>query len=120
MKKKLDTIEITNKLNKIIKCLEESKAKDIWSLETSSMSALFDFVVICTASSPRHARMIAKSVKSHANHFVSNKSELEGEKEANWIVVDLGDIVIHVFDEESRISFNLEEYLVAGHREHNE
>lgn len=98
------------KLQKIaVSALEDVKAKDIEVLNTSKLSALFDRVIIATGDSNRHVKALARSVHDKAREADVQVIGVEGEETGEWVLVDLGDIVVHVMQPAVRAYYNLEE-----------
>ncbi|MDK9703485.1 MAG: ribosome silencing factor [Sulfuritalea sp.] len=98
------------KLQKIaVSALEDIKAKDIEVLNTSKLSALFDRVIIATGDSNRHVKSLARSVHDKAREAGVDVIGIEGEDAGEWVLVDLGDIVVHVMQPAVRAYYNLEE-----------
>jgi len=98
------------KLQKIaVTALEDVKAKDIEVINTSKLSALFDRVVIATGDSNRHVKALARSVHDKAREADVQVIGIEGEETGEWVLVDLGDIVVHVMQPAVRAYYNLEE-----------
>jgi len=98
------------KLQKIaVTALEDVKAKDIEVINTSKLSALFDRVVIATGDSNRHVKALARSVHDKAREAGVQVIGIEGEDAGEWVLVDLGDIVVHVMQPAVRAYYNLEE-----------
>ena len=98
------------KLQKIaVAALEDIKAKDIEVLNTSKISALFDRVIIATGDSNRHVKSLAKSVHDNVKEAGGQVIGVEGEETGEWVLVDLGDIVVHVMQPAVRTYYNLEE-----------
>ena len=98
------------KLQKIaVAALEDIKAKDIEVLNTSKISALFDRVIIATGDSNRHVKSLAKNVHDKAREADVQVVGIEGEETGEWVLVDLGDIVVHVMQPAVRAYYNLEE-----------
>jgi ribosome-associated protein len=93
----------------VIDALEDIKAHDIRVFDTRSQSDLFDRVIIVTASSNRQTRALAshlkETVKAHRGDVIST----EGEDAGEWVLVDLGDIVVHIMQPAIRAYYNLEE-----------
>jgi ribosome-associated protein len=93
----------------VIDALEDVKAQDIKVFNTTDITGMFDRVVIATGTSNRQTRALASSV---ANAARSNKIPvvaLEGEDTGEWVLVDLGDIVVHCMQPQIRQYYNLEE-----------
>ncbi len=98
------------KLQKIaVAALEDVKAKDIEVINTSKLSALFDRVIIATGDSNRHVKSLARSVHDKAREADVQVIGIEGEETGEWVLVDLGDIVVHVMQPAVRAYYNLEE-----------
>jgi ribosome-associated protein len=93
----------------VIDALEDVKAQDIVVFNTTELSDLFDRVILVTGTSNRHTRSLAASVvdkvKEAGEHIIS----VEGEDTGEWVLVDAGDIVVHVMLAATREHFALEE-----------
>lgn len=98
------------KLQKLaVGALEDVKAKNVEVINTSKLSAMFDRVVIATGDSNRHVRSLAKSVADKVSEAGGQVLGIEGEDGGEWVLVDLGDIVVHVMQPAVRTYYNLEE-----------
>ncbi|TRZ91877.1 MAG: ribosome silencing factor [Rhodocyclaceae bacterium] len=98
------------KLQKLaITALEDIKAKDIEVLNTSKLSALFDRIIIATGDSNRHVKSLARNVHDKVKEAGGHVIGIEGEESGEWVLVDLGDIVVHVMQPAVRAYYNLEE-----------
>ncbi|MEC5398371.1 ribosome silencing factor [Uliginosibacterium sp. H1] len=98
------------KLQKIVvSALEDIKAKDIEVINTTRLTALFDRVVIASADSNRQTRALARNVQEKVREAGGDVVSTEGEDSGEWILVDLGDIVVHVMQPAVRSFYNLEE-----------
>ena len=98
------------KLQKIaVAALEDVKAKDIEVLNTTKISDLFDRVIIATGDSNRQVKALAKSVHDKVREAGGQVVGVEGEETGEWVLVDLGDIVVHVMQPAVRAYYNLEE-----------
>lgn len=93
----------------VIDALEDVKAQDIRVFETSHLTGMFDRVVIASGTSNRQTRALANSVidKAKKNHV--QVLAHEGEETGEWVLVDLGDIIIHCMQPTIRQYYNLEE-----------
>ena len=93
----------------VIDALEDIKAHHIRVFDTRARSDLFDRVIIVTATSNRQTRALAshlkETVKAHRGDVIST----EGEDAGEWVLVDLGDIVVHIMQPAIRAYYNLEE-----------
>jgi len=98
------------KLQKLaVTALEDVKAKDIEVLNTSKLSALFDRIIIATGDSNRHVKSLARNVHDKVKEAGGQVIGMEGEETGEWVLVDLGDIVVHVMQPAVRAYYNLEE-----------
>ena len=98
------------KLQKIaVAALEDIKAKDIEVINTTKVSAMFDRVIIATGDSNRQVKALAKSVHDKVKEAGGTVIGVEGEDAGEWVLVDLGDIVVHVMQPAVRAYYNLEE-----------
>ena len=97
---KVDTL-----LNKIVKDLEDVKAKDIQIINIKNRSALGDYMIIVSGTSSRHINSIVSNiVKLNKSHILST----EGINSKDWLIVDFGDIILNVFKPEIREHYSLE------------
>jgi len=104
----------TRKLEKIVvAALEDIKAKDIDVINTSKLTSLFDRIVIATGDSNRQTRALARNVQEKVREAGAHVVGVEGEESGEWVLVDLGDIVVHIMQPAIRSYYNLEE-LWAG------
>ena len=98
------------KLQKLaVGALEDIKAKDIEVINTAKVSAMFDRVIIATGDSNRQVKALAKSVHDKVKEAGGTVIGVEGEDAGEWVLVDLGDIVVHVMQPAVRAYYNLEE-----------
>jgi ribosome-associated protein len=93
----------------VIDALEDVKAQDIRVFDTMRLTSLFDRVVIATATSNRQSRALAASVRDQVKQRGGEVVSVEGEDTGEWVLVDLGDIVVHIMQPAIRAYYNLEE-----------
>jgi len=93
----------------VIDALEDVKAQDIKVFNTTHLTSLFDRVVIATATSNRQTRALANSVREKAHTLKVQVIATEGEETGEWVLVDLGDIVVHIMQPAIRQYYALEE-----------
>ena len=98
------------KLQKIVvTALEDIKAKDIEVLNTTKLTALFDRVIIASGDSNRQTRALARNVHDKVKEAGGTVVGTEGEDSGEWVLVDLGDIIVHIMLPTIRAYYNLEE-----------
>jgi ribosome-associated protein len=98
------------KLQKIvIAALEDIKARDIVAYDVTHITALFDRVVIASADSSRQLKALARNVADEARKAGWSITGTEGEDGGDWVLVDLGDMIVHLMQPAVREHYNLEE-----------
>jgi len=98
------------KLQKVaVAALEDIKARDIDVINTSRLTPLFDRIIIASADSTRQTKALARSVQDKVLAAGGYVLGMEGEDTGEWIIVDLGDIVVHIMQPAIRSYYNLEE-----------
>ncbi|MEZ5729882.1 MAG: ribosome silencing factor [Burkholderiaceae bacterium] len=93
----------------VVDALEDVKAQDIVVFNTTALTSLFDRVVIATATSNRQTRALASHVREKAKAVGGEVISSEGEDTGEWVLVDLGDIVVHIMQPAIRDYYRLEE-----------
>lgn len=93
----------------VIDALEDVKAQDIKVFNTTHITSMFDRVVIASGTSNRQTRALASSVLDSARKSKVHIVAYEGEDTGEWVLVDLGDIVVHCMQPSIRQYYNLEE-----------
>ncbi|WP_242491871.1 ribosome silencing factor [Miniphocaeibacter massiliensis] len=97
-----------DKINLIKEACEEKIAKDIEVIELENGQALADYFVIATGNTANQTQSIADEVEKIATENNLDLLGKEGYRDGNWILVDLGDIIVHVFTPEFREYYDLE------------
>lgn len=92
----------------VIDKIDDLKGRDITSLNVQGKSSITDYMIICTGTSSRHVISIADHLHQASRAAGIVSSAVEGRAEADWVVVDLGDVIVHVMQEESRLLYELE------------
>lgn len=92
----------------VLSTLEEYKAQDVRSLDVAGFSPLTDVFVIATGSSSRHVKTMADKLVEAAKAHGVQPLGVEGEREAQWVLVDLNDIIVHLMLPQARAFYNLE------------
>ena len=102
------------KLQKIVvAALEDIKAHDIEVINTAKLSSLFERIVIASADSARQTKALARNVHDKVKAAGGMVIGIEGEDSGDWVLVDLGSIVVHIMQPAARSYYNLEELWTA-------
>lgn len=89
--------------------LEDKKANDIKVIDISGVSVLADYFIIASGSNRNQVQAMVDSVQEDLfKKAGAEAKQVEGYQTANWILLDYGDIIVHVFDEENRLFYDLE------------
>lgn len=91
-----------------VKAADDKRAEDIIALNMTGISLIADYFIICHGNSDKQVQAIAREMKEKAleNDFVVKR--IEGFDEGKWILIDMGDVVAHVFHRDERNYYNLE------------
>lgn len=92
----------------VVDALEDVKGVDIVVLDVRGKTSITDFMVIASGRSDRQVKSLAQSVLDKAKDNGLSAIGVEGEREGEWVVVDLGEVVVHIFIPEKRDFYNLE------------
>ena len=93
----------------VITALEDIKGKEIEVISTKKLTSLFESIVIASGDSNRQVRSLARSVTDKAREAGIDILSTEGEDAGEWVLVDLGDVVVHIMQPAIRSYYNLEE-----------
>jgi len=93
----------------VVDALEDVKAQDIRVFDTVGLTALFDAVAIASGTSNRQTRALAHAVRDKVKAAGGQVISVEGEDTGEWVLVDLGDMVVHIMQPAIRTYYNLEE-----------
>ena len=102
------TENITKEITAIVDALEDKKGTDISVLDLSKVSDVTDCFVICSGSNRSQIQALADGVEEALGRKGIHHRGIEGYDTANWILLDYGDFVVHVFDKDSRDMYDLE------------
>jgi ribosome-associated protein len=95
-------------LKVVVEAADSKRAEDIVALDVQGISLLADYFVIMQANSERQVKAIADIIEEKVEEAGFEVRNVEGKDGANWILLDLGDVVVHVFKTETRQFYNLE------------
>jgi len=90
------------------KALDDLKAEDVVELDVTDKTSVTDYVIVATGTSSRHVKSIANNVVADAKQAGFQPLGVEGEVEAEWVLVDLGDVIVHVMQSQIRDFYDIE------------
>ena len=102
-------MDIRKKQRVVVEALEDIKGKDIQVFNTARMPSMFERVVIASGDSNRQVKSLADSVQEKIKENGGKVYGVEGQQAGEWVLVDLGDLVVHVMHPTVREFYNLEE-----------
>ena len=92
----------------IYNVLEDKMARNVKVLETTELTILADYFIICTATSTTHIKALTDEIEKCAEELGERPLHVEGYRSGGWILVDLGCVIVHVFLEEMREFYDME------------
>lgn len=102
-------------LDHIIASLEDSKAEDVVRIDLRGKTAMGDYMVVCSGRSSRQVTAIAEKLTATLKADLSRSARVEGKETGDWVLIDTGDVIVHVFRPEVRDFYQLEKmWLPAG------
>lgn len=102
-------LTLKEKTQAIVDALEEIKGNDITVIDTSKKSSLFDRMIIASANSNRQTRALADNVVKRLEERGEEIRSTEGQKSGEWVLIDLGEVLVHVMQPGVRAYYSLEE-----------
>jgi len=95
-------------LKDIVHWLDEAKAEEVVTIDLAGKSSIGDFMVVATGRSDRHVGAIAEQIGRKLRELGLGRVRVEGMEACDWVLIDTGDIIVHVFRDEVREFYNLE------------
>ncbi len=92
-----------------IEALDDLKALELTTLDVHELTTLTDVMIICTGRSTRHVKSLAENVVKKAKESHLRYIKMEGEKEGEWVIVDLADVIVHIMLPQTRSFYKLED-----------
>ena len=102
-------MDIRKKQRLVVEALEDIKGRDILVYNTARMPSMFERVVIASGDSTRQVKALADNVQDKIRENGARVYGVEGESNGEWVLVDLGDVVVHIMHPTVREFYNLEE-----------
>jgi len=88
---------------------EDNKARDVVVLDMRAITPIYDYVVLATGASRRQIHTLTEEIDAALRSVGDRRATIEGYEASNWVVQDYGDLVVHVFDADTRAYYGLEE-----------
>ena len=101
----MQTIDL---VKKIVEALEDKKAEDITVLDIGEVSSIADYFIIANGNSESQVRALVDNVEEELGKAGYDMKQREGYGSGNWVLMDFGEIIVHVFDKENRLFYDLE------------
>ncbi len=98
----------------ICKELDDRKAVDITVLNVSKLTVVADYFIICTGKSNRQVKALAEGLKENAEEKGAKCLRIDGLTEGKWVCMDFGSIIVHIFNDETRMFYCLEKLWSDG------
>jgi ribosome-associated protein len=95
-------------LARILSSLDDDKAEDLVTIDLSGRSSVCDSIVIATGRSTRHVASLAENLARHLKEWGLSKVSIEGLTQGDWVLIDAGDVIVHLFRAEVRTYYDLE------------
>jgi ribosome silencing factor RsfS/YbeB/iojap len=109
---KLDSVDYLRK--QVLTALDELKARDVHEIDVRGKTSIADILIIASGTSTRHVKSLADEVVKFAKKAGMMPLGVEGQREAEWVLVDLGDIIVHVMLPRIREFYGLERLWTVG------
>jgi ribosome-associated protein len=106
---KLHSMDLRKLQRVVVDALEDVKGQDIKVFNTEALTDLFERVIVVSGTSNRQTRALASHVREKVKEKGGQVLSMEGEESGEWVLVDLGEIVVHVMQPAIRTYYNLEE-----------
>ena len=97
------------------KSLEDSKAEDIVPIDIAKKSSIADWMVVASGRSQRHVGAIAERLVDELKAAGGSGIRVAGDRQCDWVLIDAGDVVVHIFHPETRTFYNIEKMWLADH-----
>lgn len=109
MNEKPDQVEIDDLKRLVLQILEDMKAQNVKALDVRQLTDVTDLMIIASGTSDRHVKSMATRVRDEVRETARIRPiGVEGESEGDWVLIDLGDIVVHLMRPETREYYDLE------------
>ncbi len=103
-----------NLLDIILSCLDDAKAEDVVTIDLGGKTSIADYMVVSSGRSQRHVGAVADQLSSALKDEGLGKARVEGLPNCDWVLIDAGDVIVHIFRPEVRSFYNLEKLWSAN------
>lgn len=104
----MDTAKSKEMVTLAVEALEDKKGEDIKVIDITDVSVLADYFVIASGTNRNQVQALVDSVEEKLGRAGYECRQVEGYRTANWILLDYGDLIVHIFDSENRLFYDLE------------
>lgn len=104
-----NTLDLETMKNAVIEALEDIKGFDITVMDVRKLTSMTNYMIVCSATSSRQAKALADNVRVKLKEKGADLRGTEGEKDGEWVLVDLDDIIVHIMVPATRAYYNLEQ-----------
>ena len=101
----METIEL---VRKVVDALEDKKAEDVTVIDIREISTIADYFVIASGSNENQVQAMMDNVEEVLGKAGYEPKQIEGGRASSWVLMDYGDLIVHIFDEENRLFYDLE------------
>jgi len=101
-------------LKLVVDSLTDDKAEDIVQIDLRGRSEIADYMVICSGRSTRQVSALANKLTDHLKQEYGRLAKVEGKSQGDWVLIDTGDVVVHIFRPEVREFYQLEKMWLPG------
>jgi ribosome-associated protein len=98
----------------ILKSVDDDKAEDVVQIDLRGRSDVADYMVICSGRSSRQVASISEKLADRLKHEMQMVVRIEGKETGDWVLIDAGDVIVHVFRPEVREFYQLEKMWLPG------
>ena len=100
----------------VYKALDDKKAADISVIDISALSVVADYFIIASADNIRQTAALCDNVEDTLGRMGVEPKQIEGRQAANWILMDYRDVIVHIFDKENRLFYDIERIWKDGRK----
>lgn len=116
MERSITHIESKAKAIEAAQAALDKKAKDTVVLELKDLTIIADYFVVCSGESTTQVKAIVENVEKKLREYGQKPMGIEGLNTARWVLMDYGDVIVHVFEEETRAYYELEKFWLDAPR----